>query len=345
MNKRILRPITTLLTTAVLLSTGTGFAQQAPSPFYNHALALSQAFGLELITSRLFAIEALAGDYGDFLEQAEKLLGRDFRRFGGSLAASDGALAAELESALAAVIADVTAGRDAGDTIAAARAAQARAYAVLIPSEVRNSTGFVAMTVADLLLQDDGVAEAYEDAAGEDLWEYPNGFGALEQVKFIWRSELASSANDQQREDFEEMIEFLERVVYTGVRPPDAITGDPEEAESATQRMTGILESVGQSDLYPARDLRQMAGHLAGMLEPACAAYAAGHDAVAVETIYAVRNPYRKNLRRLLDLIAPEIHAPAAAHLDALISRNPPEDRPAACLELQELLIQARAAL
>jgi hypothetical protein len=345
MSKRIRKPLVTLLATAWLLSSGASFAQPVPSPFYNHALALSQAFGLELISARLYAIEALAGDYGDFLEQAEKLLGRDFRRFGGSLAASDAALAAELEAALAAVIDDVEAGRDAAGSVAVARAAQARAYATLISSDVRNSTGFVAMTVADLLLQDDGVAEAYEDAADDELWEYPNGFGALQRVKAIWRGELASSASDEQREDIEEMITFLEQVVYTDVRPPEAITGDPEEAEAATQRMAGILESMSGSDLYPARDLGRLAEHLAGMLTPACAAYAAGNDTVAVETIYAVRNPYRKNLRRLLDLIAPEIHAPAAAHLDALISRNPPADRAASCLELQELLIEARGKL
>lgn len=339
------RWIVALVATGALFSSTVATAQETPSPFYTHALSLSQAFGLELIAARLNAIEALAGDYGDYLEQAEKLLGRDLRRFAGSLTNANPELAEELQSALEAVIADVEAKRIATSSLAAARVAHQQAYALLIPDAVRNSPGFVAMTVSDLLLQDDGVGEAYEDAAGDDLWEFPNGFGALERVKTVWSQALVGDANDQQREDFEEMIAFLERVVYPSVRPPEAITGDPEEAEGATQRMAGILESASGSDLFPARDLGRLAGHLAGMLEAGCAAYAAGHELVAVETIYAVRNPYRKNLRRLLDLIAPEIHAPAAAHLDALISRNPPEDRPAACLELQQLLLQARNLL
>lgn len=327
-----------------LVLTAPAFAQPV-SPFASHALALSQAFGLELIAARLNAIEALAGDYGDYLEQAEKLLGRDFRRFGGTLAAADAALASELEAALAAVIDDVEAGRVASASVAAARAVHARAYAMVVPSAVRSSPGFIAMTTADLLLQDDGVAEAYEDAAEDDLWEFPNGYGALERVKAIWAQELSGSASPEQRADFEEMIEFLERVVYTSVRPPEAITGDPEEAEAATQRMTGILESVAGADLYPARNLGRLAQQLADVLEVGCSAYAAGNDRVAVEAVYAVRNPYRKNLRRLLDLIAPEIHQPAAALLDALISANPPEDRGAACLELHGLLLEARRRL
>jgi len=331
---------------AALVLVAAGLVQaQAPSPFRSNALELSQAFGLELIAARLNAIEALAGDYGDYLEQAEKLLGRDMRRFAGSLASADAALAGELSAALQAVIDDVAAGRVADASITAAREAHARAYAALISDELRGSPGFVAMTVADLLLQDDGVAEAYEDAADDDLWEYPNGFGALERVKAVWADQLAGLASEQQVADFEEMIAFLETVVYPSVRPPAAITGDPEEAEGATQRMAGILESVSASDLFPARNLGLLAEQLADMLTIGCEAYAAGDAITAVESVYAVRNPYRKNLRRLLDLIAPDIHAPAAAHLDALISSQPPEDPAAACLELQDLLRQARALL
>jgi len=337
------RPIAALLTSLALLASSA--LAQSVSPFSNHALTLSQVFGLELMASRLHAIEALEGDYGDFLEQAEKLLGRDFRRFGGTLRAADANVAQALEAALTAVIDDVEAGRMATTSIAAARSAHAQAYELIAPADVRNSPGFIAMTVADLLLQDDGVAEAYEDAAEDDLWEFPNGYGALQRVKALWSQELASGASDQQRADFEEMIEFLETVVYPSVRPPEAITGDPEEAEGATQRMVGILEGMTGADLYPARDLGNLAGQLAAMVDVGCAAYAAGEDLVAVESIYAVRNPYRKNLRRLLDLIAPEIHRPAAAHLDALISRNPPADPATSCGELQELLLEARNLL
>jgi hypothetical protein len=333
-----------LLVGAFALATSS-LAQSGSAPFFESPHELSYAFGLELITSRLNAVEALDGEYGDYLEQAEKLLGRDFRRFGGTLAERDPGLAAEFHGALAAVIDAVEAGTDASDAVAAARNAQARAYAALINADLRASAGFTAMVVADLLLQDDGVAEAYEDAAEDDLWEFPNGYGALIRVKELWYAQLAGMATAEQQEDVEEMFEFLDTVVYPTVRPPDEIRGDPEEAEAATQRITGVLEVVAQADLYPSRDLGRLAEGLADMLAPSCEAYAAGNDDLGVEGVYAVRNPYRKHLRRLLDLIAPEIHEPAAELLDALISSDPPADRAAACTELHGLLVEARGVL
>ena len=329
---------------SVALALGAGAVAQPTSPFFDDTMAVSHAFGLELIASRLHAIEALDGDYGDYLGQARKLLTRDIRRFEGTLTTADAALAAELRGALQGVIDDVEAGVVAGDSIAAARDAWARAYDVLIGAETR-TLAFTAMALADLLLQDDGVAEAYEDAADDELWEYPNGFGALVRVNEVWAERVAPFATPEQIADVEEMLEFISTVVYPTVRPPEAITGDPEEAEGATQRITGILESIANADLYPSRDLGRLAGSLADTLAPACEAYAAGDDLTGVEGAYAVRNPYRKHLRRLLDLIAPEIHEPAAALLDALISSDPPADRGAACLELHELLLEARGVL
>jgi len=332
------------LVASIALVVGSAALAQPVSPFFDDTMAVSHAFGLELISSRLNAVEALDGDYGGYGGQITKLVSRDIRRFEGSLAAADPALAAELRDALQAVVDDVVAGDDASASVAAARDVHARAYDTLIDADTR-SLAFTAMVLADLLLQDDGVAEAYEDAAEDDLWEYPSGYGALVQVKAIWSEHVASHASASQIEDMEEMFAFLDTVVYPSVRPPAAITGDPEEAEGATQRMTGILESIAGADLYPSRDLGRLAESLAETLAPACDAYVAGDDLTGVEGVYAVRNPYRKHLRRLLDLIAPEIHEPAAALLDQLISSDPPEDKAAACLELHELLVEARGVL
>ena len=340
-----LRHFVRALVVSVALALGASAVAQPTSPFFDDTMSLSRAFGLELIASRLHAIEALDGDYGDYFGQARKVLSRDIRRFEGTLTAADPALAQELRDALQAVLDDVEAGHGASESIAAARDVWARAYDVVIAPDTHGSLAFTAMVLADLLLQDDGVAEAYEDAADDELWEYPNGYGALVRVKEIWGERVEPFATPEQVEDVLEMIAFLETVVYPSVRPPAAITGDPEEAEGATQRMTGILESIASADLYAGRNLGRLAESLAGTLAPACEAYAAGDDLAGVEGVYAVRNPYRKNLRRLLDLIAPEIHEPAAALLDALISSDPPADRAAACGELHELLLEARSVL
>jgi hypothetical protein len=331
---------------AVALLVGTVVAQYSHEPFFERTHALSQAFGLEIITSRLNAIDALGDPVPiEYLGQVEKLLARDFRRFAGSLAARDPVLAEELRASLRAVEDAVREGAPTVGAVAAARDAHARAYDLLIPAAVRDDPAFVAMVLADLLIQDDGVAEAYEDAAEDELWEYPNGWGALERVKELW-SEVEHLASETRREDFQEMIDFLEEVVYPRVHPPEAIRGDPEEAEGATQRMAGILEEVADADLFPSRDLGRLAEHLPASLVPFCEAYEAGDTALAVEGAYMTRNPYRKHLRRLLDLIAPDLHESAAAILDGLVDRGEaPEDDAAACWELHGLLVEARGML
>jgi hypothetical protein len=334
------------LAAAAALLLGTAAAQYTHEPFFEWTHEISHAFGLEIITSRLNAVEGLGDPVPqEYLEQVEKLLARDFGRFAGTLAKRDPQLASELRHALQAVVDAVRDGEGTTEAVATARDAHERSYAQLVETELRNDPAFVAMILADLLIQDDGVAEAYEDAAEGDLWEYPTGWGALERVKVLW-SEIEELASDTRRDDFHEMIEFLEGVVYPRVHPPEAIRGDPEEAEAATQRMVGILEEVADADLFPSRDLGRLAELLAESLPPFCEAYEAGDDALAVEGAYMVRNPYRKHLRRLLDLIAPEIHEPAAAILDGLVDRGPaPDDPIAACWELHELLVEARGML
>jgi hypothetical protein len=343
---RRIRHARVIVVLAGVLALGSATAQYTYAPFFEHTHSISHAFGLEIMTARLNAVEALGDPVPvEYLGQVEKLLARDFGRFAGTLAELDASLADELEAALRAVEDAVRAGEPAAAAVAEARDAHARAYDVLIPDDVREQPAFVAMVTADLLLQDDGVAEAYEDAAEDELWEYPNGWGALERVKELW-AELEPMASETRREDFAEMIDFLEEVVYPRVHPPEAIRGDPEEAEGATQRMAGILEEVADADLFPSRDLGRLADHLADSLTPFCEAYDAGDAMLGVEGAYMVRNPYRKHLRRLLDLIAPEIHEPAAAVLDGLVGRGEaPDDAAAACWELHELLVEARGML
>lgn len=330
-----------VLACAILL--GIASAQYGNAPFIDRPLETSQAFGLELMTSRFFVLEALDPVPDEYLEQAEKLLDRDFLRFAGTLAARDAALAEDLQARITELIEAVEAGESVAPVLDEVRDLHARAYAAVIGEERLEQAPFRAAVLADLLLGDDGVAEAYEDAAEDELWEYPNGWGALQRVQELWAG-LRSHANAAQVADFEEMIDFLEQVVYPRPAPPEGgIRGDPEEAEGATQRMVGILESVTDADLYPGRDLARLTDSFLAVLEPSCEAYAAGDAAVGAEGVYAVRDPYGEHLGRLLDLIAPDIHEAATGHLDALISSEPPARAAEACRELLELLTEARA--
>jgi hypothetical protein len=330
---------------AVLATSSAQVVTYAHDPYFEHPMELSWAFGLERIGLRLAVADALGDDYGEYDEELEKMLTRDFGRFGASLAQRDAQLAAELRDALEEVIEAFEEG-DAADAIAEAQELLDRAYAALIPEELRGSPSFIGGVLADLLLFDDGVAEAYEDAADGDLWEYPTGWAALNRVEDLW-AEVEGMATDERREDVLEMFEFLRTVVYPDVRPPPEIRGDPEEAEGATHRITGILEEVTDAYLYASRDLGRLAGALRDTAAPGCAAYAAGDEALGTEHMYFVRDPYRKHLRRLLDLIAPDVHADIAMITDGLVNRGPaPETPPSeACQLLLDRLEEAQGLL
>lgn len=322
----------------------TAAAAQSSDPFFEHTLELSHAYGLEMAGQRLTVLEAFdAPIHEDLLEQVEKMLGRDAPRFAGTLAERDPELAAELLAAFEAVEEAAENGEDATQQIGEARALLDRAYETLIDADLRESATFKSAVMADLLLADDGVAEAYEDAAEEELWEYPNGWAALQRVGQLW-DEVAADVTPEQKADGDEMIEFMAGI-YPTAQPPEAITGSPEEAEAPAHRMVGILEGITDASLVPGRDLPRLAGHLADTLAPSCQAYAEGRDAVGVEGVYAVRNHYRKHLRRLLDLVAPDVHERATERLDGLISSQPPQPAADACNELIEALQEARSAL
>lgn len=323
-------------------------AQTGADPFIEQTMVQSHAYGVEMVLLRLALVDAFEPPvHEDLMEQIEKALGRDVPRFLGTLQQRDADLAAALVEALEAVEEAAEDGEDATELAAAARELTLRTYEVLVDDATRASLPFQGAVLADLLLADDGVAEAYEDAAEEELWEYANGWGALQRVQVLWQ-QLAPHADAQQTADVEEMLTFLAENVYPTREPPEAITGNPEEAEASAHRTVGLLETIVGASLYSGRDLPRLAGHLADVVSPTCGAFDAGNDTLGVEGAHAARNHYRKHLRRLLDLVAPELHGRIADHLDALTGREDaayPEDPAAACRDLVDGLIEARTAL
>jgi len=321
----------------------TANAQYTNNPFFDRMTIQSQAYGLELVSVRLTLVENFDEPPDEeFMELIEDMAGADLRRFEGTLAERNPELAANLREALEEIEEIFEDGGDAAALVPAARDLLAQAYDIVIDPGVQGLPDFKAGVLADLLLADGGVAEGYEDAVDE-IWAFSNGWAALQRVKVLW-GEVAPLADEQQRIDGEEMVVFLDSI-YPSMMPPMPFIGNPEEAEGPSHRLVGILEVITDAGLYTGRDLGFLASHLAAELGPACDAYAAGNDVLGVEGVYTIRNHYRKNLRRLLDLVDVDVHTYITERLDGLISDEPPSDAAGACTELQEGLLRAQTAL
>lgn len=319
--------ILTAVAMASTCLTGAALAQQyANSPFYEHTVALSQAYGIEAIGLRLDLAEAFSAPYDDELaETIEGVTGTDFQRFAGTLGANSPQLAEALTAALGEVAEAVETGTDVTEAVIEARALLAEAYAAVIPPEMRDQPAFKGGVIINLLLAEGGVAEGYEEAVeNSEPWEYPNGWAALQRVNALWE-EVKGSASAERLADGQEMLDLLD-TLYPEAQPPASVAGlNPEEAESPSQRLGGIVEEVTDADLYPGRDLPRLMGHLAELTTAACAVYPQ-NDAVASETVYAVHDLFATHLEDVSGMFAPELQEHASELFGALIAAEDDDD-------------------
>jgi hypothetical protein len=314
-------------------------AQYANNPFFEHTKPLAFAYGAEMIGIRLAALTAIGDPPEDFLEETEKTLTRDLPRFMGSLEAQDASLAQQLEAALGEVLETQD-----EDAIERARDLSQQAQDLLVPAELQRDPAFVGALMAKLLLADDGVAEGYEDAAEGDIWEYPNGWAALQRVKEMWE-EVRPTAPEEIQFEIDDMLQFIDEL-YPSPVPPDEFRGDPEEAEAPAHRIVGFLEETTDAFLYPGRDLGQLAGLTHRLVQGGCEAYEGGQARIGVERVTAANFYYREYLRRLVDLLAPELHENATNLFGQLLAEDAePEAATAQCQELLETLGEAQEML
>ena len=305
---------------ALALLVSTAAAQYSRAPFFEQTLVQSQGYGLQLSLQRLDALE-LAAEEGealddDFLEIVEGFE-EDLPRFVGTLRARDAALAGELEEAIEALeeAGTATSGMDAA--IAEARDLLNRAYDVVIPADVRADPVFIAGVIVNLSLGEGGVGEGYEEAIEGELGEFTMGYAATQRVIDLW-SEIAGGADEQQRADVEEMLDYV-RTLYPEPIIEEAIVGNPEEAEAPVQRMLGVLETVVDAELFAGRDLAALAAHLPEELAGACQAYEAGESERAKEIAIGVGGLYLgADLGDFLEFMAPDVHEEASELIGAL---------------------------
>lgn len=323
----------------------TAQAQFAANPFQEHPQALSFAFATELAEIRLDALAALEDLEGAFLEEVEEGLEEDLRRFAGSLEAQDPELAERLEAALADVLAAAEAGSGLEEALNEARDVLRQAQRLLVPDDLRESPPFVAALMSQLLLDEGGVAEGYEEAVEGEVWEYPVGFAALERVKELW-GELVSLASETQRFEIEDMLGAFD-ALYQAPLPPEGIeNSDPEEGEAAAHRIVGFLEELSDAALYPERNLGELISLTSNLAQTGCSAYQDGQAALGLESMVIAGAYYEEDLGDTLNLFTPETHAEIANLFEELSAEGVTAEAAAApCAALLEQLEQARSLL
>lgn len=333
--------------------------QHKHNPFFENLLYHNQVYGIEMVGQRLKMAEAFNPPVPkDLVPQLQRMERRDFARFRGTLAQRQPEMEKSLAAALRAVMAAVEAGKPVAAEVGKARALLGEASKIVVDQKMKDTPENKAAVLANLLIANDGVAEAFEDSIRE-IWGFPNGWAAVRRVEVLW-AEIAPLASPAQRQEAAGIIDLLKNSFYP--RPEPKIPFPNEEAEdveSLAHQMISIIESVTDSTLYMGRDFAKLSAYLAEVTTQACKAYAAGQDLVGAEGIHAVLDPYRVNLAGPLGLIAPELRTQATLVFPRLVEveydfyegfeKLSPDTRPLSnaqlCGELVTVFTEAHKAL
>lgn len=328
------------------------------NPYFEHSLPLNHAFGIDMLRARLAVAEVYPTPINkDLTAQLVKIASKDLGRIYGTLLQKDSALAAELKAGVDEVADAINAGSPAAAAAAKVRPLLDRAFAAIIDPELRATREFRGARLANLLVAEDGVSEAFEEAAKPTgPWQYPLGWGAFVQVPELWK-DLWPLASAERRIEGDLMLDNM-RPFYPSPEPKVPFPSqEAEDLEALAHQMVTILEDVVDSYLYIGRDLVQLASHLEGLLKPACDDYAAGNEALATERVYLVLDQFvteAGGLAGAISVMAPELDEKARALFPILVvtryqlpagGANTSLSNEAACLGLLTMLSDARKVL
>ena len=277
-----------------LLLTPAAYAQYTNQPFFEEADVVRHVRTLDLIEVRLEALGAVTASRDlppEMAEQAERIVGNDLPRLAGSLRQADPELLAGLEEAAerlsrAAEAGEVEELRETAERMAELVAAS---RAELLSGGADLEPPLAAAAISRLLLGEPGVAEGYEEAVQGERWEYTLGWAALRRVEEIW-SELSPRVEGRSAEVDEALAELRE--LFSDPLPPASLSGDPEAAEEPAHRITGLLEVLTDTDLYPERDLGRVVAATSNRAASACTAFEAGNARLGIEYALSVRDTY-----------------------------------------------------
>lgn len=326
-------PLALVLALPLSLASAFGAAAQfSAQPFFERADAVRHAFSLELMEARLSAAVALLESQGDEAggnlklagELVDELLEEDLPLLAGSLARSTGPRLGQLEASIAElrqVVDDpFLEGRADelspafSDSVARVRDGIAAARDFLAPLAHKDPV-LIAAVMSVLLLSDEGVAEAYQEAVAEDPEAYPQGWAALQAVHHLW-SLLSPRVEERLRMDVEDALAELDRLL-PAPRPTAGLTGDPEDAEEPAHRIVATLERISDAQLYPDRDLGRLARHTLELAQAGCQWFEAGEERLAQERVRAAQLSYQY-LADLAGLLAQDAHAQVTEQFESL---------------------------
>ena len=316
---------------AVLLAAPALADGYAHAPFRDHPADLARAAAVERVMARLDAGLPVAEDHlAPFLaslrlaspEAADALEAAVARAAQGDPPGSEAAL----EAAAAGVLGGTTAsdgspGAAASPAVAEAqarpgadlgaksagepvRAAAEGARDALFPEGYGARPGFGAALAATLLLSEEGVAEAYEEAAEGEAGAYPFAWAALGRVRPLVP-------------ETEETAATLARLdaLLPGPERPGRLASDPEEAEGHAQMLVGLMEPLADAELYPGRDLGAALTTVADLAARGCGA--AHGPEVGAELMLIAAGRYEETLGATLGVLAPGAHEAIAGALEA----------------------------
>ncbi|MEJ1161714.1 hypothetical protein [Prosthecomicrobium sp. N25] len=342
-----------LALTALLVAPASGQETSARSPFRDQSVALAQAAALERIEAagRGLAVTAAVRAGAGGPPGPQDLEGEDeikaslavaVQQVRASLAAADPETAAALGDAVSAVLAEDEADGRADPRRAGLAALAQRGRAALVPPELGDDPGFRAALVAALLLDEGGVADAYEEAVGGERAAYAVGFAALDRVR-VHLSALQPRLGGDEAAALAAAVSALADLFPTPTAP-SALSPDPEDAEALAQQLVASLETAVGADLYPGRDFADAAAVIRDLAGDGCAAVAGGAGAAGLERLAIARSYYLRTISAPLKVVAPELAKRIRAGLYP-VRDGEGDAMAAACPDLLDALAAGRSVL
>jgi hypothetical protein len=324
----------------------------ARAPFRDHPVALAQATALERIEAAGRGLAATAARLGpggrqdlpdlDGESEIKTSLAEAWRQVQASLVHADPETAARLKDAVSAVLAEDEDGTAFEPRRADLATLAERARAALVPPDLALDPGFRAALVAAALLDEGGVAEAYDEAAGGERAFYPVGFAALERVRDHLQA-LRPGFRADEGAAIDAAVSALGDL-FPGPVAPAALSPNREEAEAPAQQLVGLLEPAVGAELYPGRDLAGAATLVQTLAEDGCTRIRAGEGAKGLERLAIAGSYHVRTTAAALKVMAPDLAKRIRAGLEPA-EDGEREAMAAACPDLLDALASSRSVL